>query len=157
MTDKDALARTLALESAVLDELREVHADTREAARAVMRKGDRLVIWDGEGDEAVALGDVSVTNPKVSCRIQDWGLFTAWAMKNAPEFVHEVTVLKVSQRLVDKVCNGEGEYIDANGVVHLPDGVGTSSATPQLRVKITDAGREKARQMLAWMPREVES
>jgi len=157
VTDRDTIARRLALESALLDELKDAHTDTREAAKAVMRKGDRLVIWDGEGDAAVALGDVSITNPKKSCRIQDWGLFTAWAVKHAPEFVHEVTVLKVSQRLVDKVCNGDGEYIDADGVIHLPDGVGTASATPQLRVKITDAGREKARQMLAWMPREVES
>ena len=152
MNDKDSLARRLALESAVLDELQQVHAETREAAKSAMGKGDRLVIWDGE----TALGDVSVTNPKTSFRVQDWGLFTAWAVKHAPEFVHEVKVVKVSQALVNKVCDAEGEYVDADGVVHLVDGVGRSSAPSQLRVKITDAGREKARQILTWMPKELD-
>lgn len=143
MTDR-ALARRALLESAILKELAEANADTR--AQFDLEPGDRVAV---EG-----LGYVQVTKPKPSLLVVDWPAFTRWVETYAPERI--ITTTTIDPGLISVVTR-TGEYVNPDGEVLVPDGVGTVPGTPQLRVSPTDAAHELARGLLGRLPMEVES
>lgn len=131
------VARRALLEKAILDELGTANEQTREEMRQDMLPGDKIAVPD--------LGYVQVTVPKPSLQVVDWDAFLKWANNNCPDaFVTQVVLSKPWLAQLLKT----GEYIDENGVVLAPEGVGIVQGTPQLRVVPSDEAHEVARGLL---------
>ncbi|MGC4106070.1 MAG: hypothetical protein QM753_06905 [Thermomicrobiales bacterium] len=147
MADRELAARAI-LEKAILDELTEANADTRQQlAGSGIEPGDRVTVRD--------LGHVLMTNPKPGRRVVDWAAFTRWVETYAPDQI--ITTVQISPGFIKRLTTA-GEYVDPeSGEVLVPDGLGTTVGTPQLRVDTTDVAKDVARGLLGRALAELEA
>lgn len=138
MQPRDVARRAL-LEAAILKELAERNEVTREDLRAAdLEPGDKLNVGD--------LGYVQVTNPKPTMKVVDWTALTKWIEDNAPD-VGLITKVEVSSYFVAHLLKA-GEWVNGDGEVLVPDGIGLVQGQPTLRVAPSDAAHEAARELL---------
>jgi hypothetical protein len=145
MSARDDARRAL-LEAAILRELSAAADNTRESLSGEMEAGDRITVAD--------LGYALVTKPRKTWRVVDHGAFAKWVETHAPEQI--ITVTQVSPGFMRRMCD-VGEYVNADGEVLTPDGIGAVTGTPQLRIAPTDAAHELARSWLGANWKEIES
>ena len=132
-------ARRALMEAAILKELAARNEVTREDLRtADLEPGDKLNVSD--------LGYVQVTNPKPTLKVVDWTALTKWIEDNAPD-VGIITRTEVSSYFVAQLLKS-GEWINADGEVLTPDGIGLVQGAPTLRVAPSDAAHAAARELL---------
>lgn len=139
MTARDVARRAL-LEAAILKELTEANAATRdELTAAGMEPGDKVSAGD--------LGYVQITSPKPVLKVVDWTALTKWIENNAPD-QGIITEVKVSAHFVAQLIKADGEYVTSDGEVLQADGLGLMASQPTLRVVPSDAAHEAARELL---------
>lgn len=143
MTDRAAVTRAVR-EAAILAALESAHGETR--AELDLQPGERIKADDG-------LGSVLRTEPRKVWKVVDAAAFSRWVEEHAPAQI--ITIRQVRDSFV-KQMQRDGEYIDGNGEVLTPDGLGISAAPSQLRVSPSDAAHEAARALLGRFRGELE-
>lgn len=139
------LARVAIMEAAILKELGAANDHTRQALGEILEPGDRMAVTVDGHD----LGYVQRTKPRKVWKVQEWGEFTRWVEQHAPDQI--VTTTQVSPAFIQRLLS-VGEYITAEGEVLIPDGLGASETTSQLRVSPSDDAHELARSILNRVP-----
>ena len=128
-------AAHLVLATAISKAISEAVEDVRAELRPDLNPGDRTTaIVNG-----VTVGHVSLTQTKAATKVQDYAALMAWALEHVPGAI--VTTQTLNSSWVATLLKGDGTWTDpATGEVYEVPGLGTSQATPQLRVIPTDAG-----------------
>ena len=139
MTARDVARRAL-LEAAILKELTEANAATRdELSQSGMEPGDKVSAGD--------LGYVQITSPKPVWKVVDLAALTKWIEDNAPD-MGIITRVEINRHFVAQLVKAGGEFVTADGEVLQADGLGLVSGQPTLRVVPSDQAHEAARQLL---------
>lgn len=132
MLTTDQAAR-LVLATAISKAIGDAVEDVRSELRPDLNPGDRTTaIVNG-----VTVGHVSMTQTKAATRVQDYAALMAWAMEHVPAAI--VTTQTVNSAWVATLLKNGGDWTDpTTGEVHSVPGLGSSQATPQLRVDTND-------------------
>lgn len=151
MSRKD-IARRLVLEAAILDVLKDLHAETRDEARTEYESGDA----DSVKNDGVTLGRVRRDKEAVSWKVTDWSEFTRWVSEHIPSEVREVVSLQVNPGMQRQLLK-DGTWTDPEtGEVLEVAGVQRSVRQGNLVVTKTDEGMDAAHVLLGKVL-EVES
>lgn len=147
--NRKELARRLWAETAILNVLKDAHAETRDQVR---------VEFDSEDAESVRLGEtvlgrVRRNKQSKTRRVVDWGLFERWVREVAPHAW--IAIPQVDPSFRSAVLK-TGEYVDVDGVVHQVPGLGMEVTEGSIVVTSTDDGVEYARQLVARQMLEIE-
>jgi len=132
-------AARLVMASAIRDAIGDRVEEIRQELRPELNAGDRTTaLLDG-----VNVGAVQMTQTKPATRVVDYGALMAWALEHNPTAI--VTTRTVNSAWVDRILKGGGEWTDPEtGEVFEVPGLGTSQASAQLRVTVTDNARSWA-------------
>jgi hypothetical protein len=150
MTDRKQIARMLVAESAVLNVLQEANAATRTQAKGLYESGDA----DSVKVDGVDFGRVRRDKPTVKLTVVDPEAFEEWVKDVAPDEWVPVYQVRASFRAA---VLKDGQYVDADGVVHVPDGLGKRETPGNLVVSATPAATEWARALVTEQLKAVES
>lgn len=143
------LARRLVLQKAILDQLGAADAVDRREARVEYESGDA----DTVRVDGAEFGRVRRDKGRRSFRVTDPAKFELWVQQVVPdEWVSVPQVNPVFKAAILKA----GEYVDADGVVHNPDGVEMFLSEGNLVVTPTEAATEWAMQIVGAQLGELE-
>ena len=138
MSELEDIARRLIGETAILDEAKVLHDQTRDAAAGVLDPGDRKDLGE--------LGMVYVTKPKGAWKIVDQAALVEWLSEHAPQHLSTRTIVEVSP-LILRVME-DGQLPDEDGVMQQVPGVELVAGRPTLTVKPGEQARSVARSIV---------
>lgn len=151
-------AALLAVQKAVLEELRIRHDELRARVSDEMRPGDAAAAMTG--DQSVTLGRVRMDKPREAWRVHDQAALVEWLGAHMPEQLETITITQARPAFVKAICDAKGRLSErineATGevipAVPVP-GVGcTVAARGVLNVTVTDDARALARVMVGGLP-----